>query len=159
MALQAQQIHLNNAQEPRVGGGVWSVTTAAALRLDRNMFIDERSQFVRVTLVTDGIAARQSLDLAQGGSAMDVVTITTTNESFVDSMPIGFCEICFRRSVTSVAKIRLCPRQQVLRLLGVMGRVTVQAADVITAVYRSGEMPLAVAFTVAAQATARDLLP
>src|SRR4051794_17639426 len=108
IALQAQQVHLNNAQKSRVGGGVWGMTTAAALRLDRNMFIDERSEFVRVTLVADCVAARQGLNLAQSGTAMDVVTVATTNEAFVDSVAIGLCEICFRRGVTSVAKIRLC---------------------------------------------------
>ena len=158
MTLQAQQIHLNNTQKPGVSGGVRRVTTAAAFRSNRDMLVDEWSLLLRVTLVADSISARQTPHLAQGGSAMDVVTITTTDQAFVDSMAIGLCEICFRRSVTSVAKIRLCLCQQVLRLLGVMGRVTIKTADVVSTVCRSGEMPVTVAFTMTAQATARGIL-
>jgi len=158
MALQAQQIHLNNAQKPRVSGGVWRLTTGAALRPDRDMLIDEWSLFVRVTLVADSVSTRQSPNLAQGGSAMDVMAVATTDQAFVDPMAIGFCEVCFHGDVTSVAKIRLCPRQQVLWLLGMMRRVTVQTADIVTGVYRSGEMPLRMVFTMACQAAARGLL-
>ena len=144
MALQAQQIHLNNAQKPRVSGGVWRVTTCAALRPDRDMLIDERSLFVRMTLVAGGVSTRQSPDLAQGSSAMDVMAVATTDQAFVDPMAIRFCEVCFRGDVTSIAKIRLCPRQLVLWLLGMMRGVTVQTSDIITGVYRSGKMPLRV---------------
>lgn len=50
MTLQAQQIHLCYAQKPRVSGTVRSMTTGAAFRLYRDVFIYERALRVCVAL-------------------------------------------------------------------------------------------------------------
>src|SRR4051812_32792333 len=112
-----------------------------------------------MALEANGVSAGQRLDFRQAGSSVDIVAVATLDQTLVDSMAIWFCEVCFGRDMTSVAKIRLCPNEQVLWLLGVVRRMAVQTTDIVAGVYRSGEMPLGVAFTVAGQAAIGGLLP
>jgi hypothetical protein len=80
---------------------------------------------------------------------VDIVAVAALNQALIDPVAIRFRELCFDRDMTSVAKIGLCPNQQVLWLFGVVRRVAVQTADIVTGVYRSGEMPLCMAVAVA----------
>jgi hypothetical protein len=89
---------------------------------------------------------------------VDVVAVAALDQTLVDPMTIWFREVCFDRDMTSVAKIRLCPNEQVLGLPRVVRRVAVQTADIVAVVYRSWEMPLLVAITVAGEAAIGGLL-
>jgi len=106
MALQTQQIYLANAQQARVGGSVRCVTGTAAFGFDRNMFKNEGSLLVSVALVTGCIAARKSLNLAQGGGAVYVVAVIALDQTLVDAVMVGLGEVCFLRHVTAVTQRR-----------------------------------------------------
>jgi hypothetical protein len=64
---------------------------------------------------------------------VDVVAVSALHEAFVDSMVIGLAEVSLCGCVTAVAELGLRCCQQMFRFLGVMRRVTVQAADIAAA--------------------------
>jgi hypothetical protein len=83
---------------------------------------------------------------------VDIVAVAALDQAFVNPMAIRLREVCFDRDMTSITEIGLCPNEQVLWLFCVVRGVTVQTADIVAGVCRSGEMPLLVAFAVAGQA-------
>ena len=125
------------------------MTTAAAFGLNRNVFVDEWAHFVRVALSTNRIPTGHSSCLPESGSAMHVVAITALDETLVHPVVIRLGKIRFRRSVTPIAETRLASNEQVLRFLGIVRRVAVQAANVTARVRGCGEVPL---FALAAMA-------
>ena len=50
MALQAEQVHLTDAQEARIGRSVWRVTTCTTFRFNGDVLVDERTLLIGVTL-------------------------------------------------------------------------------------------------------------
>src|SRR5580765_2660092 len=129
VALQAEQVHLAQAQVTGIVRSVRCMTTTASLGLHRYMFINKRTHLVCVALATDGIPTGQCPRLPQSRGSVNVVAIAASDESFVDSMVIRFGEVSLRRRVTSVAEVGLCFCQQVLRIFRAVRGVTIQAAD------------------------------
>jgi hypothetical protein len=123
------------------------------------MFIDEWSLLVGVTLVTDEISVRQGSYLPDGSGSMNIMAIVTLDEALLHSVMKGLGKVCFGGSVTAVAQLGLSFGKQVLRFLGVMGRVAIQTAHVAAGVRRLGKLVLLLCLTVAAQATGAGLLP
>ena len=149
MTLQAEHIHEVHAQETRIRGSVGRVTTGAALGLHRYVLINERALLVGVAFDTNRVSAGQGSHLADGGGAVDVMAVAALDKSFLDSMVIRLREVCLLCCMTSVAEVGLCSNEEMLRLFGVMRRVTVQAPNVTVRVHRRGEMPLLMLFSVA----------
>jgi hypothetical protein len=79
---------------------------------------------------------------------MDVVAVAALDETFVDAMMIWLREISFGGDMTSIAEFGLCLSEKVLRLFGVVLRVTVEAANIVARVRRCREVSLLVLFTV-----------
>jgi len=158
VTLQAQQVHLAHPQVTWIGRSVGRVTTAAALSLHRYMFVNERALFVGVALDTNRIPAGHSPHLPEGGSAMDVMAVAALDQAFVYSMVIGLREVGLRGCMTSVAEAGLCPNEEMLRFLGVVRRVAIQAPNIVARVRRRGEVPLFMFCTVAGQAKGIGIL-
>jgi len=85
------------------------------------MFVDERTRLVSVTLGANCVAARHCPNLAQGRSAMYIVTIATPDQPFINPMVIGLGKIRLGRSVTAIAEIGLRPHQQMLSFACMVG--------------------------------------
>ena len=158
VALQAQQIHLAHAQETRIGRPMRHVTTATSFRLHRYMLKNERPLLVGVALDTNCVPTRHGPHLAEGGSAVDVVAVAALDEAFVYAMVIRLREVGLRVDVTSVAEFGLRRNQEVLRLFCVVGRVAVQAPNIVARVRRRGKVSLLMILTVATQAAGVGVL-
>lgn len=158
MALQTQQVHLADPKETRVIGTVGHVATGASFGLHRHVFVDERALLVRVAFDTNGVPTWYRPHLPQSRGAVRIVAIATLNESLIDPMVIGLCEVCFCRLVTSIAELRLGLYQEVLRFSCVVRRMTIEAADVATGVGGLREVPLLLFGAVATQAAGIRLL-
>ena len=78
---------------------------------------------------------------------MDVVAVAALDETFVDAMMIWLSEIGFGGDMTSIAELGLCLSEKVLRLFGVVRRVTVEAANIVAGVRGCREVSLLVLFT------------
>ena len=125
------------------------VTTAAALGLHRYVLIDEWALLVGVALHADRVPTGHGPQLSQGGRAMDIVAVAALDQTFIYSMVIGLREVGLRGCMTSVTEVGLCTNEEMLRFFGVVGRVAVQAANIVARVRRCREVPLLVLFTVA----------
>ena len=125
-----------HTQIARIGRAVGRVTTAAALSLDRHMLINERALLVGMTLDANRVAGRHGPDLPEGRCTVDVVAVAASDETFVYSMVKRLRKVCLGSGMTSVTEIRLRPHKQMFRLLGMMRRVAVQAANIIARVRR-----------------------
>ena len=134
------------------------VTTATSFRLHRYMLINKRSLFVGMALDTNRVPTRHGPDLAEGGCAVDVVAVAALDETFVYAMMIWLREIGFGGDMTSIAELGLCLSEKVLRLFCVVGRVAVQAPNVVARVRRRGKVSLLMIFTVATQAAGVGVL-
>ena len=153
MTLQAQQVHLAHTQIARISRPVGSVTAATALGLYWNVFIDEGPHLVCMAFSANRIPARHGSYLPESGGAVNIVAITAVDETLIHAMVIGLGEISFRRGVAPVTEIWLVLHKQVLRFLGVMRGVTIQAANVIARVRGCGEMTLLALPTMTGQTT------
>jgi len=60
VALQTEHVHRHHLQQSRIGGTVRRVATAAALGFHGHVFIDERTLFVDMALVANGVTARKA---------------------------------------------------------------------------------------------------
>lgn len=134
VTLQAQEVDLAHAEKARIVRPMRRVTTDAAFRLHRDVFIYKGPLLVGVTLRTNCISTGKSSDLPQCGCAMNVVAVAAVDEAFIHAVVIGLGEIRFGRSMTSIAEVGLSPGQQMLRLLGIMRRMAIDAAYVIVVV-------------------------
>jgi hypothetical protein len=85
----------------------------------------------------------------QRGCAMQIVAVRALYEPLVYAMVEGLGELCLRRSVALVAKLRLALRKQSMLFHGMVGQVTVEAANIITGVRGAVEvrLPFAVPMT------------
>jgi len=159
MALQAQQVDLADPQQTRARRTMREMTTAAAFRFYRDMFIDKRALLVSVALVANKISARKSSHLPQSCSAVNIVAVAAADQSLLDAVVVWLREICLGRGMAAIAKLRLFLHQQMLRLFGVMWRMAVETSNVIAVMGRLREAPLFVRFAVAAQAAFGGVLP
>lgn len=112
------------------------VATGAALCLDRHVLIDEGTLFFCVALDANCISARHRPYLPQSRGPVDIVAITASNQAFVYSMVIGSRKVSLGGHMTPVAEIGRRLHQKVLRILRVVGRVAVEASDIIAGVHR-----------------------
>lgn len=126
------------------------VTTAATLGFHRHMFEDKWSLFIGVALVADRVPARQRPDLAHGSGAVDVVTVVTLNQPFIDTVVVRLSKIRFGGNVAAVTKLRLTGNQQMLFFLGMVRRMTVDTTNITAGVRRLGEARLTMALAMTA---------
>ena len=84
------------------------MTTAAALSLDWYVLINERALLIGMALDANRVPARHRPHLAERSSAMDVVAVAASDETFVYSMVKRLCEVRLGRRMTSVTEIGLC---------------------------------------------------
>ena len=148
VALQAEHVHRHDFQQARIRGTVRRVATAATLGFDWHVLVDEGTLLIGVALVTDGVSAGQGLQLANGGSPVRVMAVVALHQTFVHPVMERLGEIRFGGNMAAIAQLRLALNQQVLWLLGVMGRVAVEAADLAAGVGGLGKTRLLMAFTV-----------
>ena len=106
------------------------MATAAAFSLHWNMFVDEGPLLIDMALVANGVAAGESPYLTQSGGSMRVMAVYALHQSFVHPVVIGLGKVGLRRSVASVAQLRLALDQQVFFILGVMRRVAIDTSNV-----------------------------
>lgn len=158
VALQAEQVHLIDVQQPGIRRTMRRMATRATFRLHRDVLVDERPLLIHVAFETNRVALRQSTNLAERGCAMHVVAVTALNKSLVNAMTVRLRKVSFRSDVTSETEIRLLLDQQVFRFCGVVRRMAVQTTYVVAGVHRTGEVALLVALTMATQATSIRLL-
>jgi len=95
MALQAQHIDLAYAQESRVRRAMGRMATGAAFRLHRYILVHKRSTRIGMALDASGVAAGQSLGLAESGGAVNVVAVAAMNQPFVYAMVIRSGKLSF----------------------------------------------------------------
>jgi hypothetical protein len=122
------------------------------------MLKNERPLLVGMALDTNRVPTRQGPHLAEGGGAVDVVAVAALDEAFVDAMVIRLREVGLGGHMTSVAEFGLRRNQEVLRLFCVVGRVAVQAPNIVARVRRRGKVSLLMILTVATQAAGVGVL-
>ena len=83
---------------------------------------------------------------------MRIVAVIAFDEAFVHTMMKGHRELRLLRGVAGVAKLRLFFHQQKFRILAVVRRVAIEAANIILAVLRAREIHLLFAGNVAGKA-------
>ena len=120
MALQTEHVHQAHFEQPRIGGSVGRVATAAALCLHRHMLVNERPLLVDVALEADRVPARQGPHLPHSRRPVHVMAVVALHQTFVDAVVKGFGEIRFGRSMASVAQLRLLLDEQMLLFLCMM---------------------------------------
>lgn len=135
VTLQAQQVHLADPQQTRVGRPVWGVAAHATLGLHRNMLEHERPLLIGVAAVTDCVTAGQGFHLPQGRGAVNVVAVVAADQPFFHPMVVGLGKIRLLRNVAAVAQLRLSLHQQVLGFFGFVRRMAIQATHVIAGVH------------------------
>ena len=163
VALQAQQTGLAYSQQARVRGPVRGVTTGAAFGLDGKVLENEWALLVRMALHAHGVTASDVPYLPQGAGAVKIVTVRAFHQALVHAVMERFRKIGLGSRVASVAQLGLTLRQQAMRFFGVVGRMAVQAADIVAGVSGPGKMRLPLAISVTTQAAgarlrARELL-
>ena len=104
------------------------------LDLHRFVLVHKRSARIGMALDASGISAGQSLDLAERGSTVNVVAVAAMNQSFINAMVIRPGKFGFGRGVARIALRGLFLDEQVLWFFSVMGRMAVEATDVIAGV-------------------------
>src|ERR1700690_1531557 len=107
VALQAEHVHQAHLEEPRIGGTVGRVATAAALGFDRHMLVDERPLLVDMALVANRISAGQGTQLPNRRRAMWVMAVVALHQTLVDAVVIRFGKIRLGRGVASITQLRL----------------------------------------------------
>jgi len=158
VALETEQVHQADFEEPGTSGAVGRMTAAATLSLHRDMLVDERPLLVDVALIANGISAGQGPCLAHGRRPVRVMAITALHQTFIDPVVIRLGKVGFGRDMTSITQLGLALDQQVLFLLRVMGRVAVEATDIAAGVRGFREPPLLMTLTVTAQAACAGFL-
>jgi len=159
VALQAQQAGLADPQQARVGSTVRRMTTRAALGLDRQVLEHEGPLLVGVALDASRIAASRTTHIPKSAGAMEIVAICALHKTLIHPMVEGFGKLRLRGCMTLVAELRLAPREQAMLFLGVMWRVAVETANIVTGVRRPVEVHLPFVVSVTRQAAGSGLLP
>ena len=138
------------------------MTRRAAFGLDRRVLERKRSLLVYVTLEASGIRARRQTGLLRFESAVRVVTVAATHRAFQNFVMERHAELRLNFAVTTRAQLRIVRLQHAngrkSRLLGVrsrwqqvrtrrvaadlvsMGRVTIDAANVVAPVLAAAEV-------------------
>ena len=137
MTLQALQVHLTYAKQPCVRRAMWCVTTAATFRFYRHVFVNKRTSLVRVTRNARCVSTGNCPDLAKCCGSMNVVAVAAFNEALVHAMVIRLSKIAFGCGMALVAEHRLFLDEQMLCLLGMMRRMTIEAADLTVCMSRT----------------------
>lgn len=96
--------------------------------------------------------------MADRGGAVNVVAVAALEQALRYPVVIRSGEVGFGRGVASVAEVGLFFDQQVLGFLGMMRRMAVDAPNIIAGMGGTREVPLLMAFAVAAQAASARLL-
>lgn len=152
MTLQTQQVHLAHPQVPRIVRPMRRVATGAPFRFHGHVFVHERPLLVGVALHANCIAGRDCFDLPYRSRPVYVVAVATLQQTLVYAVVIGPGEIRFCRHMTAVTEVRLRADQQMFWLLGLVGRVAVEASNIVAGMRRSREMALLPFLAMTAQA-------
>ena len=134
------------------------VTTGAALCFHGQVLEDKRSLFVGMAFDANRVTSGVIPNLPQRSRAMEIVAVGALHQPFVHAVVKGLGKVRLGGGMAAIAEARLALRQQMLRFLGVMGRVTIEAAHVIAGVRGPTEVRLTVGIAVAAQAARIGLL-
>jgi len=158
VALQALKVDLTYTKQPRVRRSMRSMATATPVGLHWYVFINERTSLIGMALDTGGIAVRHSPHLTKSGSAMNVVTVNTLNQSLVYAMMERFKEVRLRGSMAPIAELRLFFSQQMLGFFSVVRGMTIEAADVAISMCGAGNISMLVVLAVAGKASSVSFL-
>src|SRR5271156_6717305 len=122
------------------------------------MLVDERPLFFGVALVADLVTVRIRLQLFWTEGSMRTMTIFTFNKSLVHAVAEGARKFSTNIHVTRETKFRRLRLHQELALLGIMRRMTIEAAYAVCQVRRAVIVPMLFGVLVAAQAAGAGLL-
>ena len=103
---------------------MWSVTTAAAFRLYRQMLERERPFLIAVALEADRVALCAGAKLAGLRASVNVMAIGTANQAFVHAMAKRLVELHFVVSVARIAQVWLFVSEKVIRFFCFMRTMT-----------------------------------
>ena len=95
------------------------------------MFVYKRPLFVGMACKADRILRGGIPHLLRPNRSVNVVAIAALHQPLIHPMAKRLGEVSLRSHVASVAQLGLRFDQQVLALLGVVWRVTIQASDVV----------------------------
>ena len=88
-----KHVHRHHFEQPWIGRTVRCVATRTTLGLHRHVLVYERSLFVDMAFVADGVAARQRPRLPQNPRSIRVVAVIALHQSLIDAMMIGLGKI------------------------------------------------------------------
>ena len=114
--------------------------------------MNERPGFLRMALETDCITGSCRPQLPGLEPAVRIVTITALHHAFIHPVMEGAIELLFGFQMATVAKLRLLLFHQKLALLGMVGRMAIDAAHVILQVRRPGKIAVLFPIGMAIQA-------
>ena len=100
----------------------------------------KRPRLLGMALETDCILRGRCPQLPALEAAVRIVAIAALHHAFIDPVMERTIELLLGLQMATVAKLRLLLLHQVLAFLGVVRRVTVDAAHVILQVRRAGKI-------------------
>ena len=131
MALQAKHVHVAELEQVRVGRAMGDMAGRAAFGLDGFVLENERTVFVDVALVANGVLSGGCAHLLGRYRAVRVMAIATLHESLVDAMVERHGELRLLLQMAGVAELGLGLDEQELGGLRVMRRMARRAADFV----------------------------
>jgi hypothetical protein len=158
VALQTKRVHSRTSQQPRIRGPVRGMAARTALRPHRLVFKYERSAFVRVTLVANGILGSIGAEALLTDRAVDVVAVLALDIAVQHAMTERLHKVGLRLVVAREAKVWRLLDQQLLFYLWNVCRVARRAAYAVLVVRRALEILVFKVVLVAGHTLIRDLL-
>lgn len=126
------------------------VTNYTTFRLDRGVLEYKRTSLVGMTGEAHLILSSRGAELPRKESAVRIVAISASNESFVDSMMKRLGELWLDLVVASVAKHGLRDGEEGAFHSGMMRRMTIDTAHIVLEVFRAKKVGVFFAEFVAA---------
>lgn len=113
------------------------MTNHASFRLHRGMLEHKRTGLIGMTGEADLILSSSGAELPRQKSAVRIVAISASNQSFVNSMMKRLGELWLDLVVASVAKHWLRCGQESPFHCGMMCRMTIDAAYIVLEMFRA----------------------
>lgn len=142
MARKAEQVHVADFQEMRIRRAVRSVAGLATFELHCLMLEHKRPALFHMAGIANRVLRRRSAHLLGLNRAVRIVTVVAFNQSLVDAMMEGHCELRLLRSVAGVAKFRLFFYEQEFGILAVVRRMAIQTAHIVLVVHGPSKIHL-----------------
>jgi hypothetical protein len=157
VALQAKQVDLAALEQSRVRRAVRDVAGDAALDLHGGVLVHERSGLIRVAFEANGVLRGGGAQLPREEASVRVVTIRALHQALVHTVMEGAAELLLDFDVAAIAELGLGHAHQELGLLRMVGRMAIDAADVVLQVGGAREVGVLLAILVALEAAVADL--